>query len=146
MGTSVGRSTAQTELFRKAEAHGMTAERVDGMDVLAVREVADRAIRRMRKQGKPHFLEAMCYRFVGHGVADNPQQQRFYRAEEEIEGWKARDPIKALWQRLERDRMVTAEQAAEIDAGIQREIEEAVAFAESSPEPPLDSLYENVFS
>jgi pyruvate dehydrogenase E1 component alpha subunit len=146
MGTSVSRSTLQTELFRKAEAHGIAAERIDGMDAVAVREAAGRAIRQMRKNHKPHFLEAVCYRYVGHGVADNPQQQRFYRAEEEIERWKARDPIKTVWQQIEREHLLTAQHAADIDAAIQHEIAEAIEFAETSPDPPLDSLYENVYS
>ena len=146
MGTSVDRSTAQTELYRKAEAHGVAAHRMDGMDVLAVREAVEAIIERMRKTGEPYFLEMMTYRFVGHGVADNPQQQRFYRSQEEIEDWKQRDPILNICKHIQARGLLPAEEAGRIDREIQEIIDDAIAFAEASPEPPLDSLYEHVFS
>ncbi|MCX6358332.1 MAG: thiamine pyrophosphate-dependent enzyme, partial [Armatimonadetes bacterium] len=93
-----------------------------------------------------YFLEARCYRYVGHGVADNAQQQRFYREEGEIEQWKQRDPLASTRARLlELGALGEADEQA-LEAEVEAEIAEAVAFAEQSPEPPLDSLYENVFT
>lgn len=146
MGTSVERSTGQPDFVLKARAHGIPGERVDGMDVLAVREAAQRAIRRIRETGEPYFLELDTYRFVGHGIGDdNTQGYKTYRTEEELAAWKARDPIRLLRQHLEANEMMTDAEAEAMDAEVRRIVQEAVEFAESSPEPPLDSLYENVF-
>lgn len=147
MGTSLNRSTGQTDFVQKARAHGIAGERVDGMDVMTVRDVAARAIRRIRESGEPYFLEMTCYRFVGHGIGDdNTQGYKFYRTEEELEEWRKRDPIGKLHETLIGRGAMTERQAEEIDEEAKRIVEESVAFAEESPEPPLDSLYENVFS
>lgn len=146
MGTSVERSTGQPDFVQKAEAHGIAGERIDGMDVLTVRSAARRAIDRIRRTGEPSFLEISCYRFVGHGVADNAQMQKNYRSEQEIEEWKRRDPIASFLATLEARGVMSPEDAEEIDADVKREVDGAIAFAESSPEPPTDSLYDNVFA
>lgn len=146
MGTSVDRSTAQPELYRKAEAHGIAARRMDGMDVLAVREVAEATLARMRETSEPYFLEMMTYRYVGHGVADGPQQQRFYRTEDEIDVWKQRDPILNISRTIRERGILSAEELGLIDREIQETLDEAIAFAEASPEPPIDSLHDHVFS
>jgi TPP-dependent pyruvate/acetoin dehydrogenase alpha subunit len=146
MGTSVERSTAQTDFVLKARAHGIAGERVDGMDVLAVRDVAQRVIRRIRETGEPYFLDLVCYRYAGHGMADNPQQQRLYRTEEEIAEWRKKDPIPRLGNALLARGLMTEEEAEVIEAEIKAEIEEAIEFAEASPEPRLDALYEHVYS
>src|SRR5438105_1064106 len=86
MGTSISRSTGQPDFVLKARAHGIAGEAVDGMDVLRVREVADRAIRRIRETGEAYFLEIQTYRFVGHGIGDdNTHGQKFYRSDKELE-------------------------------------------------------------
>jgi pyruvate dehydrogenase E1 component alpha subunit len=147
MGTSVERSTGQPDFVLKAKAHGIEGERVDGMDVLTVRDAAQRALKRIRKTGEPYFLELDCYRFVGHGIGDdNTQGWKFYRTEEEVAEWKERDPILKLRAALEARGLMTEADAEAMDAEARRVVEEAIAFAESSPEPPPDSLYENVFS
>jgi pyruvate dehydrogenase E1 component alpha subunit len=147
MGTSVDRSTGQPDFVLKARAHGIAGESVDGMDVLTVRDAAHRAIQRIRETGAAYFLELRCYRFVGHGIGDdNTGGQKTYRTEAEVAEWKRRDPIAQLRTTLEKRRLLNAEEAERIDNEVKAEIEEAIAFAEASPEPPLDSLYENVFS
>jgi pyruvate dehydrogenase E1 component alpha subunit len=147
MGTSLSRSTAQPDFVLKARAHGIDGEKVDGMDLLTVRDVAQRAVKRMREKGEPYFLELDCYRFVGHGVGDdNTQGQKFYRSENEVDEWRQRDPIATFRSTLEARGLLTAKEAERIDEEVKREVEESIAFAESSPEPPLDSLYENVYS
>ena len=147
MGTSVERSTGQPDFVLKAKAHGIAGEKVDGMDVITVRDAAERALAHIRETGEAYFLELTCYRYVGHGIGDdNTKAWQTYRNEEEVAEWRKRDPIANLWDKLEANGMLTAEQAAAIDAEIQAEVEEAIAFAENSPEPPLDSLYDNVYT
>jgi pyruvate dehydrogenase E1 component alpha subunit len=147
MGTSVSRSTGQADFVLKARAHGIAGERVDGMDVLTVRDAAKRALKRIRETGEPYFMELDCYRFVGHGIGDdNTQGFKSYRTEEELESWKKRDPISNLYETLSARGLITAEDAERIDEEVRREVHESILFAESSPEPPLDSLYENVYS
>lgn len=147
MGTSIERSTGQPDFVLKARAHGIDGEAVDGQDLLVVRDVAKRAIDRIRRSGEPYFLEVQTYRFVGHGIGDdNTQGHKFYRTEDEVEHWRKRDPIPLLQRTLEARGLLSAAEAERIDRECREEIDDAVHFAESSPEPPLDSLYENVFS
>ena len=147
MGTSVERSTGQPDFVLKANAHGIAGERVDGMDVMTVREAAERALNRIRETGEAYFLELTCYRYVGHGIGDdNTKAWQTYRNEDEVAEWRKRDPISNLRDKLEANGMLSAELAEAIDAEIHVEVEDAIAFAENSPEPPLDSLYDNVYS
>jgi pyruvate dehydrogenase E1 component alpha subunit len=146
MGTSVVRSTGQPDLLLKAEAHGIEAERVDGMDFLAVHAAACRAIRKARDERRAQFLEMRCYRFVGHGVADNAQQQRFYRTEEEIAEWKGRDPLARLRNFLGSDGRLTDGDEETMESEIKATIEDAIRFAEASPAPSPDALYDHVFA
>jgi len=147
MGTSLSRSTAQTDFVLKARAHGIAGEEVDGMDVLVVRQAAERALRRIREMGEPYFLELETYRFVGHGIGDdNTGGQKFYRTQEEVERWKQRDPILLLRRALEERGLLSPQEADQIEAEVRARVQDAIQFAEESPEPPLDALYENVFS
>jgi len=147
MGTAVSRSTGQPDFVLKARAHGIAGERVDGMDVFTVREAAERALNRIRETGEAYFLEMNTYRFVGHGIGDdNTQGYKFYRSEDEFQEWIKRDPIGKLHAALEARGIMTAERAEEIDAEVKQIVDESVAYAEASPEPALDSLYENVYS
>ena len=147
MGTSIDRSTAQPDFTLKAKAHGISGERVDGMDLLAVREAAKRAIAIMRETGEPYFLEMNCYRFAGHGIGDdNTKAWATYRTEDEVAEWRERDPLLRTRDMLEARGYMTPELAEQMDAEVHAQIEDAIEFAEASPEPPLDSLYENVYS
>lgn len=147
MGTSVQRSTGQLDFVLKAKAHGIAGEHVDGMDVLNVRKVAERVINRIRETGEPYFLDMECYRFVGHGIGDdNTGGQKFYRSEDEVSKWRQRDPIVQIVRDLKQKGYINDEQIEAIEAEIKVEVEDAIHFAETSSEPPLDSLYENVFS
>ena len=147
MGTSVERSTAQPDFVMKAKAHGIPGEHVDGTDVLTVRAAAQRAINRIRETGEAYFLEITCERLVGHGIGDdNTKGWLTYRTPEQLEEAKRRDPLPRLLSLLEARGLLSKEQAEKMDAEVIAEVQEAVRFAEKSPEPPLDSLYENVFS
>src|SRR5438876_8510755 len=97
VGTSVDRHSALTDLAARVRAYNIPSEKVDGQDVFAVRGVADRVVRQTRESGKPYCIEAITYRFSGHGAADILQP---YRTKEEVEQHKHRDPIQILRNRL----------------------------------------------
>jgi pyruvate dehydrogenase E1 component alpha subunit len=141
MGTSVERHSAQTDLSEKAEGYGIPGERIDGMDVVAVREAVSEGIRRAREEQRPTLLEAFTYRYRGHSAAD----PEVYREREEVDEWRQKDPIETFGRLCveegvlgEREIQAVREKAEELVAA-------AVEFAEASPEPALDTLYENLY-
>jgi pyruvate dehydrogenase E1 component alpha subunit len=142
MGTSVERATAMTDLSAKFDSYGIEHEDVDGMDLFAVLEVAERAVKRVRETGAPYAIEAITYRIAPHGAADFLER---YRTKEEIAEWRQRDPIGLVEARLlEAD--VSEETLDEIKTAAKAVVDEAVRFAEESPEPPLDELYTDVYA
>ncbi|HVC35807.1 MAG TPA: pyruvate dehydrogenase (acetyl-transferring) E1 component subunit alpha [Chloroflexota bacterium] len=142
MGKPVEEETAVTEIWRKACAYDMAAERVDGMDILAVYEAATRAVDRARQEHGPTLLEAVTYRFRGHSMAD---AGTVYRTTEEIEQWRGRDPIVSFREKLEQADLLSASRAHEIDQAVDQTIEDAVRFADESPFPSTSTLYESVY-
>lgn len=143
MGTSVQRGSAEPELYKRASAYRMPGERVDGQDLLVVREATARLLRLARDERQPSVLECMTYRYKGHSVAD---PGRGYRTAEEIEAWRARDPLLLLGQKL-RARGVLDEAVAEaIKDDIEREVQDAVDFALQSPDPDLAALYQHTYA
>ena len=140
MGTRVERAHAGPAMARLADAFCIPSEQVDGMDVLAVRDAAARAIEHARSGQGPFFLEALTYRFRGHSMAD----PIYYRDKEEEERWRRRDPLKTFQARMENAGLDRPEFEA-IEQDVEREIEEAVDFAESSPPLPIHAMYEDVY-
>jgi pyruvate dehydrogenase E1 component alpha subunit len=143
MGTSLERALAETEIYKLGQAYKILSEPVDGMDVLAIREATARALARARKDKVPALLEARTYRFRGHSMRD--PAGAVYRTKEEVEREKLRDPIV-----LFRDRAVGAGTLTEADVrGIEKDvndiIDEAVAFADASPEPPPEELFTDIY-
>lgn len=143
MGTAIHRALAQTEIWRYAEAYGMAGEAVDGMDVLAVREVVGRAVERCRREQAPTLIEARTYRFRGHSMRD--PSAAVYRTKEEVEREKERDPIKLFRERCLKDGTLTEAGIKAIEKEINDLVDEAVAFADASPEPPLEWLTADVY-
>ncbi len=142
MGTSVERATAMTDLGRKFESYGIEWEQVDGMDVDAVLKVAHKAAARVRETGKPYAVEALSYRIVPHGAADFLEK---YRSKEEVKKWRERDPIGLLEHKL-LEAGVADEQLSGIRDAAKKQADEAVAFAESSPDPDLSILTADVYA
>ena len=141
MGTSVERHSAQTELSEKAEGYGIPGERVDGMDVVAVREAVAEGIRLAREERKPTLLEATTYRYRGHSAAD----PEVYREREEVEEWQGKDPIEAFAGRCREAGVLDEGDVEEVREKAEQQVKAAVEFAEASPEPPLDTLYEHLY-
>jgi pyruvate dehydrogenase E1 component alpha subunit len=141
MGTALGRHSAVTDLQRKGESLGVPGMRCDGMDVLDTYGVICEAVARVREQRSPVLVEAVTYRFRGHSMAD-PEQ---YRSKEEVAQWRERDPIPAFAARLQGDGVLDAEQVRELDEEAVARVDAAVAFAEASPFPAPQSLYDDVY-
>src|SRR6478735_2931934 len=135
MGTSVERHSAQTDLSKKAEGYGVPGERVDGMDVIAVREAVEAGIRLAREERRPTVLEAFTYRYRGHSAAD----PEVYREREEVEEWQRKDPIEVFARRCVEAGVLGERELAEVREKADERVRAAVEFAEASPEPALDT-------
>jgi pyruvate dehydrogenase E1 component alpha subunit len=141
MGTAVDRASAVSEIQQKAEGYGMEHERTDGMDVMAVYEAAKKAIEKVRAGSGPRMLEILTYRFRGHSMGD-PER---YRKQEEVKKWEEHDPIGVFHSYLIANKKATAKALEEIEARAVDDVQKAVEFAEASPEPALDTLFDNVY-
>jgi pyruvate dehydrogenase E1 component alpha subunit len=142
MGTALDRSESQTQLTLKAASYEMPAWEVDGMDVEAVEEAARKATESVRAGGGPHFLEFRTYRFRAHSMFD----PELYRAKDEVEEWKGRDPIELLRERLVADELLTEEAWREMEDRVRVEVDNAVAFAEDGSWEPVEDLTRFVYS
>jgi pyruvate dehydrogenase E1 component alpha subunit len=143
MGTSVERATAMTDLSAKFDSYGIEHEDVDGMELEAVLECAHRVTQRVRETGKPYAVEVQTYRIAPHGAADFLER---YRTKDEVREWRQRDPIGLLEQRLLNAGAVDEDRLAEIKTNAKRLADEAISFAEESPEPALDELHTDVYA
>jgi pyruvate dehydrogenase E1 component alpha subunit len=141
MGTALERHSAVTDLSKKAEGFGVPGRRCDGMDVLDVHAVVSEAIEKARGDRQPQLVEAVTYRYRGHSMAD-PEE---YRTKEEVEEWRRRDPIAAFAGRLAHEDVLGEEDVERIDKEAIETVDEAVRFADSSPFPELDSLYDDIY-
>ena len=141
MGTSVERHSAQTDLSKKAEGYGVPGQRIDGMDVLAVREGVAEHIRIAREERRPTLVEAFTYRYRGHSAAD----PEIYREKKEVEEWRSKDPIESFAAHCIDEGVLEASDVEEIRARAEETVLAAVEFADNSPEPPLDTLYDNLY-
>jgi pyruvate dehydrogenase E1 component alpha subunit len=142
MGTAVNRASSVTEIWRKACAYDMTGERVDGMDVLAVRRIADQLVAQAREKHEPSLLECVTYRYRGHSMSDPDT----YRGKDEVKEWQGRDPILTLGDHMKRQKVVTDADLQKLDDEVMAQVEEAVRFAEESPEPDPRQLYRDVYA
>lgn len=141
MGTAVERASAVSEIRQKAEGYGMANERIDGMDVMNVREQVSRVLEKMRKDGGPYLLEIMTYRYRGHSMGD-PER---YRNKEEVKKWEDEDPIGIFRKYLVKEDISTDEALDEQDDLAEKIVEEAVEFAENSPNPEIETLFEHIY-
>lgn len=142
IGMAHDRATSQPEIYKKASVFSMAGVEVDGMDVLAVRTVAKEAVARARAGEGPTLIEALTYRFRGHSLADPDE----LRSKQEKEAWFSRDPIKRLGDYMVEQKLATAEELKAIEKRIQAVIDDAVQFAQDSPEPDPSDLYRYVFA
>ncbi len=142
IGMAHNRATSQPEIYKKASVFEMAGVEVDGMDVLAVRTVAQEAVARARAGEGPTLIEALTYRFRGHSLADPDE----LRAPEEKEEWFTRDPISRLAAHLIEQNLATQSELKDIDLKVQEEVDRAVEFAENSPEPNPEELHRYIWA
>jgi pyruvate dehydrogenase E1 component alpha subunit len=144
MGTSLARASALLDLAHRAYSYEMAEEVVDGQDVFAVRAATDRAVARARKEALPTLLEMRTYRYVGHSMSDAAHGT--YRTKDEVESFRQRDPIKLLEAHMRREQMIDEAGIKALEAEVLAEVEDAVAFAESSPDPAPEALFTDVLA
>ena len=142
IGMAHDRATSQTEIYKKASVFNMAGYEVDGMDVLAVNTLAKEAVARARAGEGPTLIEALTYRFRGHSLADPDE----LRDPAEKEFWGQRDPIKKFATYLVEKGLATAEELKDINNKVQATVNEAVKFAEESPEPSPSELKRYIFA
>jgi pyruvate dehydrogenase E1 component alpha subunit len=140
MGTAVARASAVEEIHKKAEAYNTAHSRVDGMDVSKVFEAAQEAIQHAREKG-PYFLEAVTYRFEGHSMGD-PER---YRTKAEVGEWEEHDPIGIFRKQLIEEKVADEDALNEQEKQVEGIVEQAIRYAEESPDPTWDDLVETVY-
>lgn len=144
MGTAIERASAIYDVAQRACAYDMASETVDGMDVLAVRDVVGRAVDLARRESLPTLIEARCYRFMGHSMSDPVHGH--YRTKEEVETQKQQDPIKQFFEHLKAAGLADQAMLEELDRNARAVTDQAIQFAEASPEPSPDELYHDVYA
>jgi pyruvate dehydrogenase E1 component alpha subunit len=142
MGTSVERASAVAEIRQRAEGYNMKSGRADGMDVMKVYEASKEAIDYVRQNSQPFLLEVATYRYRGHSMGD-PER---YRKQEEVKKWQETDPIGIFRKHLLEKKTATAKVLDEIEARVEEEVNKAVEFAETSPEPPMEELFKDIYA
>lgn len=144
MGTAWERVASLYDISKKAMAYDMPSLRVDGMDVLAVRQQVGEAVARAREEGTPTLIEAQCYRFMGHSMSD--PVHGVYRTKDDVQEAKKTDPIKRFIDTLQEAELLTEAELEAMDEEVTAEVRDAEEFAESSPEPEDAALYDHVYS
>ncbi|MBK8250770.1 MAG: pyruvate dehydrogenase (acetyl-transferring) E1 component subunit alpha [Gemmatimonadetes bacterium] len=142
MGTALERASAIHDIYQRGAAYDMPRGVVDGQDVLAVRQAMGEALQRARAESMPTLLEVRTYRFMGHSMSDAVSGT--YRSKQELEEYMQRDPINVLRQHMEALGEVDDARMAAMDDEVRAVVQDAWDFAEASPEPALESLYEDV--
>ena len=142
MGTSLARAMSFSDVAQKSCAYEIASEFVDGMDVLAMRQATERAVKRAREESLPTLLEARTYRYMGHSMSDPGN----YRTRAEIEKYQERDPIKMFANKLKERKVLTDADIAGLEKEIKEEVEHAAQFADESQLPDPGELYTNVYA
>ena len=146
MGTSVDRSSANTDLASRADSYAMAHSKVDGQDYFAVRQAAQEIIDNMRQHPAPYFLEAITYRYVGHGAADGAETQGTYRYPAETELWKNRDPLLILEKNLRECGILDDAKKDVMDKQAIDMARASADFAETSPVCSIEELTQDVYA
>ncbi|MDE0589865.1 pyruvate dehydrogenase (acetyl-transferring) E1 component subunit alpha [Halocynthiibacter sp. C4] len=143
MGTSLQRASSSPELYTRGAGFSIPGEAVDGMDVLAVKEAAEKAIAHCRSGEGPYILEVKTYRYRGHSMSDPAK----YRTREEVQKMREeRDCIEQVRDMLLTGKHATEDDLKAIDKEIKATVNDAAEFAKESPEPALDELYTDIYA
>lgn len=142
MGTAIERVSSIKDLYKRGESYGMAGASVDGQDVLAVRETMTAAVERARSKQGPTLVEVHTYRYMGHSMSDAASGT--YRTRAELKENEKRDPIILMHRRMDEAGEITDEEFTKMDEELKAAVQDAWDFADASPEPPPEALYENV--
>jgi pyruvate dehydrogenase E1 component alpha subunit len=142
MGTSLERASAIHDIYERGAAYNMERGSCDGQDVFAVRAAVQEAVARARTESAPTLLEVRTYRFMGHSMSDAVSGT--YRPKSELEEWQKRDPIVLLREHMQQQKELTDDQLHDLDEEMKAKVQDAWDFADQSPEPPVEALYEDV--
>src|ERR671926_346281 len=143
MGTALERASAIHDIYERGASYNMPRAQCDGQDVFAVREATQEAVDRARRDQIPTLLEVRTYRFMGHSMSDAVSGT--YRTKAELDEYMKRDPIILLRMHMQEHGELTDEEIQQLDAEIKGIVQDAWDFADKSPEPPLESLYQDVY-
>jgi len=141
MGTSVARTSNVIDIYKLADGYEMPADQIDGMSPEAVHEGVGRAVKRAREKGGPTLLEIKTYRYKGHSISD-PQK---YRTKEEVDEYKAKDPIQMVLKTIMDNNFATKEEIEVINKRVDAIVDESVKFAEESPWPDDSEVLKDVY-
>jgi pyruvate dehydrogenase E1 component alpha subunit/2-oxoisovalerate dehydrogenase E1 component len=141
MGTALRYTESKMEIASKGDAYGVANAVVDGMDLLAVREAAEKALATTR-EGRPFLLECRTYRFRAHSMFD----AELYRSKDEVTEWKKRDPITLFFEAMKSAKVLDDADLTAVEAEVAKEVDESVAFAEAGTWEPVSDLTRFVYS
>jgi pyruvate dehydrogenase E1 component alpha subunit len=142
MGMPFELAEAETNLVSKAKAYNMEADSVDGMDIMAVLKASEKAIKYIRQNQKPYFLECQTYRYRAHSMFD-PER---YRSKQEIQEWKKKDPITTFTDYLKQEKLLSDEELNQLKKDVAEEVKTAVEFAENGTDEPIEDITKYVYS
>jgi pyruvate dehydrogenase E1 component alpha subunit len=142
MGTAVDEASAEPSMVKRAKGYNIPAKQIDGMNIFEVYEATQKALAACRKGKGPQFLEMITYRYEGHSIGDRTR----YRPEGEMDKWRdEKDPIATLQNYLLNESGIAESELKAIQDDVDKEIEEAVQFANESPFPALDTLTDHIY-
>lgn len=141
MGTAVHRVSSVENFETRAAGYNVDGATLNGMDFLEVYEGFKTAAEKAMKEGKPTIIDVKTYRYKGHSISDPAK----YRTKDELEKFKSQDPISQLYKRMKDESLVTEEQFSEMDSSAKQRVQDAVDFADSSDEPALETMYEDIY-
>ena len=144
MGTALDRATATWNIAERGASYDMTREVVDGQDLAEVLAAMERAVVRARRPAAPTLLEIRTYRFVGHSMSDPIHGH--YRTKEEVEAHRKRDPIHLWAEKLKGDGLLDDAAMEQLDEEVKAEVQDAYDFADQSPDPAPEELYNHVYA
>ena len=142
MGTSVERTSNVLDIYKLADAYDMPGDKIDGMSPEIVHDGVARAVKRAREKGGPTLLEVKTYRYKGHSMSDPAK----YRSKEEMEEYKLKDPLETILVTLKKEFSITDNDVEQINERVKGQVEESIQFADESPLPDDNELYQDVYA
>jgi len=142
MGTAVERASAVTDLYKRGCSYGIEGMVADGMNVFSVYDAVRESVKKARELSLPTLLEVQTYRYRGHSMSD---PDSIYRTKQEVDEEKQRDPIEQMKRFVLNEKVATQKEIDKVDEEAKKLVAECIDYAENSPEPPLESMYDDIY-